>query len=420
MGIILNNNNNFNPSEINTFSTISEHTKKLNEKIINLKSLNVTSNYLESKTDETNKIINTKNLTSVSKSEVNSVETSLCNKNLTLVDLLLVKNNIRNLQASFPRLNSIKILNNKSRYFGIGNRNMTLDIFLNMLNVLTKNIKQIQENTKQYNTNNLRHYLNLLTNFESKLCNSNYNLYKFNKTNKYLFAMQKASKFLNTYFNSNGCYISKPLFNLIYTNNKIENKIGSSLNKNFKLNEAKIIINLFYFTKTIERNSDTLTKQENKSNILSDLHQTKFSYLTDYLTKLFDTEVELNLVRLYLPYQDSNILVQNLNSESYNNKFIRLVSQLFKNININNNNSNLTFIDKNNQFSYPSKISGVNIKLAGRPLNERIIPRLTVKRAQRGSFNKLNARLIEKSMFTDRTKKGAFSFTVTLSQNFNK
>ena len=73
----------------------------------------------------------------------------------------------------------------------------------------------------------------------------------------------------------------------------------------------------------------------------------------------------------------------------------------------------------NSVVSYPSGVSGVNIKLAGRPLNERIIPRLTVKRAQRGSFNRLSAKMIEKSMYTDKTRKGAYSFTVTLSQNFN-
>ena len=74
---------------------------------------------------------------------------------------------------------------------------------------------------------------------------------------------------------------------------------------------------------------------------------TKCSYLTDYLTKLFNTEVELNLVRLYQPYQDSNILVQFLNSESYNNKFIRLVSRLFKNINLSNSIKSEIFSDLN-------------------------------------------------------------------------
>ena len=152
----------------------------------------------------------------------------------------------------------------------------------------------------------------------------------------------------------------------------------------------------------------------------------------DYLTKLFNTEVELELVRLYRPYQDSNILVQFLNNLSYNNKFIRTVSRLFKKIKIykrknfinvsslqehNNKNALYTKI-LNEPVAYPSGISGINIKLAGRPFKERIIPRFTVKRAQRGNFDRLNVKMIERSMFTDKTKKGAFNFTVKLSHIF--
>ena len=71
-----------------------------------------------------------------------------------------------------------------------------------------------------------------------------------------------------------------------------------------------------------------------------------------------------------------------------------------------------------NNISFPSRISGLNIKLAGRTVKEKVIPRLTVKRAQRGTLNRLNAKLIEKSMFTDKTRKGAFNFTVRLSHIF--
>ena len=42
----------------------------------------------------------------------------------------------------------------------------------------------------------------------------------------------------------------------------------------------------------------------------------------------------MELVRVYRPYQDSNILVQYLNSKSYNVKFILTVSKLFKKIKI--------------------------------------------------------------------------------------
>ena len=72
----------------------------------------------------------------------------------------------------------------------------------------------------------------------------------------------------------------------------------------------------------------------------------------------------------------------------------------------------------NEDVSFPSGISGVNIKLAGRSVNEKIIPRFTVKRAQRGNFSRLNTKMIEKSMYTDKSKKGAFNFSVRLSHIF--
>ena len=158
----------------------------------------------------------------------------------------------------------------------------------------------------------------------------------------------------------------------------------------------------------------------------------KFNFLCDYLTKLFNSEIELELVRVYRPYQDSNILVQYLNSKSYNVKFILTVSKLFKRIKIykRTNSFNLLSLQEiknqnnigpvlfNESVSYPSGISGINIRLAGRPMKERIVPRYTVKRAQRGNFNKLNTKMIERSMFTDKTKKGSFNFTVRLSHIF--
>ena len=56
--------------------------------------------------------------------------------------------------------------------------------------------------------------------------------------------MQKASHFLNLSFNSMGCFISKPSFNLIYTHKKIANN-----NLNFNINTLKIVINLNYTTR---------------------------------------------------------------------------------------------------------------------------------------------------------------------------
>ena len=198
--------------------------------------------------------------------------------------------------------------------------------------------------------------------------------------------------------------------------------------KSNKALKTKIIIDLFYLIKSTTHNNLTQLGPEGSQQIsITNVYNNKFLYLIDYLTKLFNTEIELNLVRLYQPYQDSEILVNYLNNESYNNKFIKLTSRLFKNMKIYKINKNkiASLLGNNNTktigtltSSYPSGISGINIKLAGRPINEKIIPRLTVKRAQRGNFNRLNTKVTQISTFTDKSRKGAFNFTVRLSHIF--
>ena len=395
------------------------HITTLINNIEYINDLNLLSNFLSSKKGEIDKIINNKS--DLSSIQTKIIETIPSNKNLNLSDLLQSKdnNNVKDLPLSED---SIVLKNQPAKIFSLGNKYISLNIFKNIIKQFNKKNDQIKKHRKSFNKTNLRHYLNLMTKFKYNISNSHYNLYKFYNSNKYLFIMKKVTNYLNIFFNSKGCFISKPSFNLIYTNNSIEKEINSTLN--IKNNRPRIIINLFYYIKTKELDYNN-SKKKNNAKILTETFETKFSNLSDYLTKLFKTEIELNITRLYKPYQDSDILVQFLNSESFNYKFIKLTKKLFKKISLNRKNK-MNFISEsdfistttNNHFSYPSNISGINIKLAGRSLNERIIPRLTVKRAQRGSFNRLNAKLIQKSIFTDKTKKGSFSFTVTLSQNF--
>ena len=416
MNNFINNNNKNNNKKLNNVFTLrSNYVTEIDNKIENVHIFQISEKYLQSKTSEVGKIINNKNRYSVQNANLN-IESTIKN-NITLPKFLLPYN------KGDVQSNVSSNIKDSVKYFSLGSKAMNLNVFKTLLKNFNTDVKKIENSNKNYHTNILRYYLNLITKFEFDMPNNNYNLYKFNKTNKYIFAMKKAAKFLNRAFNSKGCFISKPSFNIIKTNDKIENEIIK--NSNLNLNATKVIINLFYFIKINEISSNKNLIVDNNATLLSDLFGQKLSYLIDYLTYLFNAEIELNLVRLYKPYQDSNILVQYLNSESYSKKFIRLVSRLFKNINLSNSTKSEIFSDldlsaigQNNYNSYPSKISGINVKLAGRPLNERIIPRLTVKRAQRGSFNRLNAKMIEKSMYTDKTRKGAYSFTVTLSQNF--
>ena len=325
MNVNILNKTEFNLYGITNKSSRSGNALQLDGKINHL---NVISKSLNSKTQEVGKIISSKDNPINLDNQPSSRKSILKNNNI--LTRLLINEETNKALIFMSYLNPI----NKAKIFNVGGKSINSNLFKSLVQSL---------NIEKSNIKNIRHYLNLLTKFEFKLANSNLSLYKFDKTNQYIFAMQKATDLLNISFNSKGCFISKPSFNLIHTNKKIEEEI----NNNANLKAPKIIINLFYYVKTTEQITETLIL-ENKAKVLTDQYESKFANLTDYLTKLFNAEVELNLVRLYQPYQDPTILVQFLNSESYNNKFIKLVSNLFKNVNVYNKNEQSKIVADSN------------------------------------------------------------------------
>jgi Mitochondrial ribosomal protein (VAR1) len=72
------------------------------------------------------------------------------------------------------------------------------------------------------------------------------------------------------------------------------------------------------------------------------------------------------------------------------------------------------------KYNFPSFLSGMNIKLAGRLITQSIRPRFTVQNKQEGSLARVKVHFIEKSRFTGKNKRGVFSFTVTISHVLNK
>ena len=331
-------------------------------------------------------------------------------------------------------------------------------------------------NSKEKIEYNIRHYLNLLTKFEYKLSNSYYDYFHFNKSNnnKYLFAMEKATNLLKLVFLSKGCLISKPIFNVVYSSNLIEGEITNSEHASTfpvtgtKANDKpKIIISLFYFVNySLSNAKSSLGSQSKRRSMkqsmlngveslkdgqITTIYNDKFLFLSEILNKLFNCDVELNLVRLYLPYQDSNILAQYLNIGSFKKRFVYLASRLFRTVKIfkktmianrgikttfpngkslpacilngpfaplSGDDTGTTLFPLGDKIAYPSGVSGVNIKLAGRTPTQKLIPRVAVRRAQRGNFSRLNSKMIEKSMCIDTSKKGSFNFTVKLSHVF--
>ena len=154
-----------------------------------------------------------------------------------------------------------------------------------------------------------------------------------------------------------------------------------------------------------------------------EIYRNNITYLVKELSNIFKTDIDLELIQLKKSYHNSNILAQQLNLRSYKYRFVKLVSKLFKRLHIQKldytNNLNKTEGNSGlSLFSSPSYLSGINIKLAGRTFRQRVVPRMTVKRIQKGSLTNVNVQFIDKARFTSKTRRGAYSFTVTLGHVF--
>jgi hypothetical protein len=73
--------------------------------------------------------------------------------------------------------------------------------------------------------------------------------------------------------------------------------------------------------------------------------------------------------------------------------------------------------NKNNKL-VPAFLSGVNIKVAGRLLTHRVIPRKTVKYIRRGATATGKINFSDVARYTNKNKRGTFSITVSSGQNF--
>jgi Mitochondrial ribosomal protein (VAR1) len=349
-----------------------------------------------------------------------------------------------NKQLLLKKGNTDKLNNNITKYIkNISNKlQINLLTYNSYLNKIKKSKKSIITNNTQYQkliTNNLgtnkkimlqfiryRNYLNYLSKWPEftrigKLGDNQniYDYYSYNKNNKNYYLMEIATKFLTLAFLSKNCLISKPKFNLIYT---LNTESLTTTNKSSEFNKI-IQINLFYY-KLYNRNTI--------NQIIINQYDLFFKYISEYLTKLFKSEIELNLIRLYKPYHNSTILTQYFNGLSYKHKFVRMMSSFYrKSIIFNYRKISSIFIFDNKSVSnlynnfismikvnYPSGITGINVKLAGRSAIDKIIPRITVKRSNKGSFNRKYVQMTDKAMFTDTSKKGSFNFTVSLSHCF--
>ena len=371
-------------------------TKNLNSKII-----------LQNKNKEkiNKELIQTKKI--IIKTESNNV---FFNNIKTLLILLKIVKKIKDLEKHNSSINNLVKFSNmeiNSNYINNINpinenneaNNSIIYFTKKFKNEENKKIKNILESKTYYLTKkkkiniqkNIRYYINSKTNFSSKLSKifsitNNYNFNKFNQLNNFL--RENIYEFLRNSFLSMSCLISKPVF---------------------VITPDKLIIKIFYFLfkkESIIKYTNTKTK----SSFLNFKNSKKLQIICNILTRFLRKPIELELVRLYYPYYNSNILVNFIGM--YINKIkLRKIVRKFIRKAVNNQS---TKIIKFNNNSLPSELAGIKIKIAGRLLTQRVIPRKTVKVIKRGALANTKAMFVETARFTNKNKRGAFSITISI------
>ena len=66
----------------------------------------------------------------------------------------------------------------------------------------------------------------------------------------------------------------------------------------------------------------------------------------------------------------------------------------------------------------PTFLAGIKLKVAGRLMKEKVIPRKTTKKFSKGSSSTGKINFTDTSRFTSKNRRGAFSITISSSQNF--
>jgi len=317
------------------------------------------------------------------------------NKNISWVKLydnnlyLFFKNTNNKFSILEPKTTKVKFEENKTLASTVVAEDNNVQISKNTIKLINTNINnQVSEPTvaeqipqKEININK---YLKSISKYDSETVKYQNIVYQFNKKgiqnssvgiNKIVFT------FLESTFLTMSCLISKPV--IIITPNKV-------------------VIHLFYY----------LNKFYFRKNLLN-INNDKLQSLCLILSKIYKKPVELELDRLHYPYYDSNILSNMIGLISNIVKLRFIIKKLFTIAKIKKTHN---FINKYSII--PSFLSGFKIRVAGRLLTQRVIPRLTVKTIQRGNLARGKAQFVNSARFSNKNKRGSFSITVTTGHIF--
>jgi hypothetical protein len=265
----------------------------------------------------------------------------------------------------------------------------------NIIKLINTNINNVGPVATSLNSNkaqaevkkeiNINNYLKSISKYNSETVKYQNIVYQFNKNNK---GIQNSSVGINknvftlleSTFLTMSCLISKPI--IVITPNKV-------------------VIQLFYYLSKVSSNKNIFNNND------------KLQSLCLNLSKIYQKPVELELDRLHYPYYDSNILSNMIGLISNIVKLRFIIKKLFTIAKIKKTNN---FI--NNNSIIPSYLSGFKIRIAGRLITQRVIPRLTVKTYQRGTLARGKAQFVDSTNLPKKNKRGSFSITVTMGHIF--
>jgi hypothetical protein len=270
-----------------------------------------------------------------------------------------------------------------------------------LLNLLNKN----EYNLNIFNSENLEDLNKEFSKTkltESKLIFMNEQQY-IKLISPFNFKLASISNHIYTFTNKSYKQINKNLHNLYIICKSAFLNMSSIISKPIiSINSNLIKITLFYYWKP-------LRKKYFKSSVYSKfwiLHYYKLENLVKLLSKLFNKSVELELIRIYSPQNESNILANLIGILSNFIKFRYIHMKLFK------VSKTKIFKKRFSNKKIPSFLSGIYLKLAGRVLTQKIKRRVKSKIIQKGSLARANTDLINTNTFFNKNKRGVFSITI--------
>lgn len=334
--------------------------------------------------------------------------------------------------------------------------------------------------------NKLLNYRNKLlqimnnVNLKDNFLSSNFNLALSNKMNSKMIIKQNShhnhnNNILTYHFNKQS-NLGYKLFNKIILSSSILEHVFQNTfisRPKFKVSSNKIIITFFYYSLSekevinskVRQLNDTAktarmdysVKDSKKQNSHNDKSNVDITKLEKTFINLFDTNVEIRLIKLYYPFLNSNILAKFITSINNNKLTANLapipldktilkslttkksrterVDSIFRKINLIksykasiNTISNITniksktkdyFINDNTAMkSNLLNLIGVKYEISGRMTRRRTASRSSLISKYKGTFKfNSNKSLIDYTKFSYKNKNGAFSVKVWLSSN---